>query len=154
LESVVEEVPVGEESWCPEFTSIEAGLEDRGVEEGVDVLKVAEIGRAGEVGSAVQGCLCFLGAIRQHGFGRAGCVKARAEVGELGSAVEGVVEDGEGGRGAEEFGAVEDDDLGFAGVDGEAHVMADTSHAVDEELEVCRGAGQEGAVISVGEGVG
>jgi hypothetical protein len=44
LEGVVEEVPMGEEGGCPELTSIEASLEDCGVEEGVDVLKVTEVG--------------------------------------------------------------------------------------------------------------
>jgi hypothetical protein len=62
-----------------------------------------------------------------------------------------MAEDGEGGSGTETFGAVEDDDLRFAGVDRESHVVADTSHAVNEELEVCRGVGQEGSVIGVGE---
>jgi hypothetical protein len=65
--------------------------------------------------------------------------------------VDGVAEDGEGGSGAKTFGAVEDDDLRFAGVDGESHVVADAGHAVNEELEVCRGVGQEGAVIGIGE---
>jgi hypothetical protein len=64
----VEEIPVGEESGGPEFASVEAGLKNCGIEECVDVLKVTEVGRAGEVGSFVQGCLCFLGTVSQHGF--------------------------------------------------------------------------------------
>jgi hypothetical protein len=40
----MEEIPVGEDGGCPELTSIEAGLKNCGVEEGVDVLKVTEMG--------------------------------------------------------------------------------------------------------------
>jgi hypothetical protein len=44
LEGVVEEVPLGKECGCPELTSIEARLENCGVEEGVDVVKMTKIG--------------------------------------------------------------------------------------------------------------
>jgi hypothetical protein len=65
-----------------------------------------------------------------------------------------MAQDCEGGSGAETFGAVEDDDLRFAGVDEESHIVADTGHAINEELEVCRGVGKESAVVGIRQSAG